>query len=285
VGPFFTEENKIVQDFSEANKINTIHPFSNNSEIIGLNPYAFLFQPSSETLGRKAADFIAARPRRRNSMVFYGTGKKDSVVAANFIQQAREKGITIVGAEKINNKDTRRVTDILATPTEFDEFKNPIQFTLKRDSLHSVFVASDDPLIYTKVVGGVQTRSDSTLLIGSENWLDDNAIDFEKYQALGIVLAAPNYTAIKNVNFRKFERRFLAAHGRMASNIAKMGYEFMLFIGNQLKANGVYFQDGLRKDIVPGYLSEGFDYRNSHDNQLIPFIKFKKGELVLIEKR
>jgi hypothetical protein len=284
VGPFFPEENKIVQDFSQANKINIIHPFSNNTEIISANPYGFLFQPSAETLGKKAAEFIQAR--RKKSMVFYGTGKKDSVMAANFIQHAGEKGLKILGAEKVNNKDTRKITDILATPTEFDEFKYPIQFTLKRDSLHSVFVATDDPLIYTKIVGAVQTRGDSTLLIGSENWLDDNAIDFEKYQAMGIILAAPNFTAFRNPAFKAFELQFLRKHGRTATNVARMGYEFMLFTGNQLKKNGVYFQSGLNEaGVLPGYLGQGFDYRYSHDNQVVPFITFKGGELNMIEKR
>lgn len=284
VGPFFPEENKVVQDFSQANSINIIHPFSNNTEIIAGNPYGFLFQPSAETLGRKVAAYLKAR--RGKSMVFYGTGKKDSVMAANFIQQAGELGLKILGAEKVNNKDTKKITDILATPTEFDEFKYPIQFTLKRDSLHSVFVASDDPLIYTKVVGAVQTRGDSTLLIGSENWLDDNAIDFEKYQAMGIVLAAPNFMAYRASGYKAFEKKFLRVHGRSASNLARMGYEFMLFTGNQLKKNGVYFQAGLGESgVVPGYLGQGFDYRYSHDNQVVPFITFRKGELIMIEKR
>lgn len=284
IGPFFPEENKVVQDFSQANGINIIHPFSNNTEITAGNPYGFLFQPSAETLGRKAAAFLKAR--RSKSMVFYGTGKKDSVMAANFIQQAGELGLKILGAEKVNNKDTKKITDILATPTEFDEFKYPIQFTLKRDSLHSVFVASDDPLIYTKVVGAVQTRGDSTLLVGSENWLDDNAIDFEKYQAMGIVLAAPNFMAYQAPGYKAFEKKFLRAHGRSASNLARMGYEFMLFTGNQLKKNGVYFQAGLSESgVLPGYLGQGFDYRYSHDNQVVPFITFRKGELTMIEKR
>lgn len=284
IGPFFPEENKVVQDFSQANGINIIHPFSNNTEITAGNPYGFLFQPSAETLGRKAAAFLKAR--RNKSMVFYGTGKKDSVMAANFIQQAGELGLKILGAEKVNNKDTKKITEILATPTEFDEFKYPIQFTLKRDSLHSVFVASDDPLIYTKVVGAVQTRGDSTLLVGSENWLDDNAIDFEKYQAMGIVLAAPNFMAYQTSGYKAFEKKFLRAHGRSASNLARMGYEFMLFTGNQLKKNGVYFQAGLSESgVLPGYLGQGFDYRYSHDNQVVPFITFRKGELTMIEKR
>jgi predicted negative regulator of RcsB-dependent stress response len=286
VGPFFQEENKLAQDFSAANRINIIHPFSNNTEITGSNPYAFLFQPAAETLGKKAADYVAGHSRRKNCIVFYGTSKKDSVSAANFIQEATGKGITILLSEKVSNKETKKITDILATPTEFDEFKYPKEFTLKKDSVHSIFVASDDPLIYTKIVGGVETRGDSVMVIGSENWMDDNAIEYDKYQTLGVVMTSPNYMNLHKPHYKAFDRKFLRTHGRTATNVARMGYELMLFLGHQLKKNGVYFQDGLSQaGVLPGYLSEGFDYRFGHDNQLIPFVTFKKGELYLIEKR
>jgi hypothetical protein len=129
-------------------------------------------------------------------------------------------------------------------------------------------------------------RGDSILVVGSENWLDDNAIDLEKYQTLRIVLAAPNFWNVKSPHYKSFEKKFIRSHGRVANNVVRMGYELMLFLGNQLKTNGVYFQDGLAKaGILPGYIGEGFDYRTSRDNQVVPFITFKKGELTLIEKR
>jgi ABC-type branched-subunit amino acid transport system substrate-binding protein len=287
VGPFYPEENKVVQEFSQANAINIIHPFSNNSEIIDANPFGFLFQPSSETLGRKSAEYLAAHDREKNTMVFYGTGKKDSVLAANFVAAAKEKGIQILLTEKVNSREAKKVTDILATPIEFDEFKYPKEFSLKKDSISSVFVASDDPLIYTKVIGAVEARNDSTMVIGTENWLDDNAIDLDKYETLGIVMAAPNFVATtRNPAYKAFEQKFMKVHGRPASAVALRGYEFMLFIGNQLKKNGVYFQQALQSgDVLPGYLGQGFDYRYSRDNELVPFIAFQKGQLTLIEKR
>lgn len=286
LGPIFPEENKIVQDFSVTQKINVFHPFSNNTELIGLNPHAFLFQPSAEVLGKKSADYMADHARGKKTMVFYGTGKKDSVLAANYTQQARERGLRLLSAVRISNKETKKISDILATATEYDEFKYPSQFTLRKDSVHGIFVASDDPLIYTKVVGAVEMRGDSVLVIGSENWLDDNAIDLEKYQTLKIALASPNYWDVKRPHYKAFEKKFLRTHGRVATNVARMGYELMLFVGNQLKTNGVYFQEGLSQSgILPGYLGQGFDYRATRDNQVVPFSTFKKGEITLIEKR
>jgi hypothetical protein len=135
-------------------------------------------------------------------------------------------------------------------------------------------------------VGAVETRNDSVIVIGSENWIDDNAIEYEKYQSLGIVMSAPNFRKPTNLHAKAFERKFMLKHGRLASTMARMGYELMMFMGHQLKANGVYFQDGLTNSgILPGYVGEGFDYRFGRDNQVVPFTTFKQGEYILIEKR
>lgn len=286
IGPLYPEENKIVQDFSLTNKINVIHPFSTSTETIGMNPHAYLFQPSAETLGRKSADYLADRLKKKDCMIFYGPTRKDSTMMANFAAEAKDKGMTILSVEKVVPKDMQKIGEILTTATEFDEFKYPKEFTLKKDSLHSIYIATDDPIVYTKIVGAVETRNDSTVVVGSENWLDDNTIEFEKYQALGVVLTSPGYRDARNAHYKMFEQRYLHKHGRQASNMARAGYELMMFLGNQLKKNGVYFQDGLMDaGVLSGYIGQGFDYRYGRDNQLIPFVTFKAGEQKLLQKR
>jgi hypothetical protein len=208
-------------------------------------------------------------------------------MAASFVKRANDRGLKILMSERVSKETSMKITEILTTATEFDEFKYPIQFTLPKDSLDYIFVASDNPLIYTKVISCVETRADSVLIVGSENWLDQSAVDYEKYQTLNIVLTGPNFTASDNKWYRAFQRKFIQTHGRISStsaytNYAKLGYDFMLFVGNALKKHGVYFQEGLKKEkLTRGYLTEGFDFRNSRENQHVPFIKFERGTLVV----
>jgi hypothetical protein len=85
---------------------------------------------------------------------------------------------------------------------------------------------------------------------------------------------------------RAFERKYLRTHGIQASNMARLGFELLMFVGQQLQKNGVYFQEGLQKaGVLPGYLGEGFDYRFGRDNQLVPFTTVRSGEITLLEKR
>lgn len=291
VGPLYSEENGLVQEFSQVNQINLFNPISNNYELVKDNFYGFLFQPSYETIGSQSAEYLASVKRNKKCMVFYGESKRDSTLAASFVQKAQQSGLKILRSEKVTKETSRKILEILATPTELDEFKYPKQFTLPKDSLGSVFVASDDPLIYTKVVSSVETRKDSVTIIGSENWLDQTAVDYSKYEALKIVLYGPNFSADNNPAYLAFQRKFIKEHGRNSSessytNYAKIGYDFMLFAGNTLKKHGVYFQDALSKNRqVPGYLTGGYDFTASRTNQYVPFIEFRNGKLVEITKR
>ena len=285
VGPLSLDESKQVHEFSINNKINVINPVSNNSDFIEENPFALLFQPSYQTIGIKSAEIAATRIKNKNCVVYFGENVKDSVVAFQFMKRATELGMRIVLAEELNRETSSRILGTLATATERDEFKNAIQFTLKKDSIGSIFVASDNPLIYTKVISSVETRNDSTIIIGSENWLSGD-VSYEKFERLHILLAAPNFTPINNLNYLDFRRKFIQKHGSFSSDYfsyAKVGFEFMMFVGHSLNRNGVYFQQELSKqNRIEGYFTSGFDFHGARDNQYVPFVYFKDGQMTIL---
>lgn len=285
IGPLYPNENDIVQQFSREHQVNVVNPFSTNTGLIGDNPYAYLFQPSAETLGERAAEYLAETAGDELAMVIYGTTTKDTTQASAFLEKASELGVKVVSEIMVSKEETGKIMQILATPTEYDEFKYPSEFTLKKDSIGSIFVATDDPLIYTKVISAIETRGDSIRVVGSENWIDDTAVAFEKYQSLGVVFTAPNFVAIDNPGKRAFISNYMEKYGKVPSNLAQRGYEMMLFFGNQLKTNGVYFQDGLNNaEFIPGHLFEGYRYQYTRDNQVVPIVKFQGGVLRIIKR-
>jgi tetratricopeptide (TPR) repeat protein len=289
VGPVYQEENKLIQEFSRLYKINLFNPVSNNIEMVRDNPYGFLFQPALETLGEESARFLDRYQTNKKCLVLMGDTRRDSALAVSFVKEASATSLKIIKIEKYSKESSGRILQLLATPTEYDEFKYPKQFTLPKDSVGCIFVASDDPLIYTKVINSVTTRGDKVTIVGSENWLDQTA-DYEKFQALGVVMFASNFTSNANPAYKVFQNKFMRTHGRVPSNspysnYAKLGYDFMLFAGTMLKKHGVYFQDGLATGKVTGFLTEGYDFQYSRDNHLVPFIKFEGGELVLLNEK
>jgi len=285
IGPLFAEEAKEVQLFSKSNEINLlVNPVSSNSDFLSDNPFSILYQPSHETIGKRAAEIVAANVRNKYSLVYFGSTRKDSLSAFNYMKRARELGIKIVYAEEVRRETSNGILEKLAKATKYDEWKNPLEFTMKRDSIGSIFVASDDPIIYTKVINSVETRSDSTLIIGQEEWLDDASIDYGKFEKTRVIFAAPNYNPMEKRRVDSFRNAFVKRHGMVPSNNAKSGYDVLFTMGQILHKYGVYFQNGLAMGpVFEGALTTGFKLETSRDNGIVPFVVFRDGLLVPLD--
>lgn len=288
VGPLFTEQAKLVQQFSMDNRINMYNPVSNFSDYNKDNPFALLFQPTHQTIGERAAEVIAATVSNKNCIVYFGDAPRDSVMAFSFMKKATELGVNIVLAEEHNKETAGRIMTTLTTATEYDEWKNPTQFTLKLDSIGSIFVASDNALIYSKVNSSLTLRGDSVAIVGSENWInpENTSVDFGNYERLRILLASFNHTSVKNPNFADFRRKYILKHGVNPGFYAKLGFEFTYYVGHLLHQYGTYFQPEIStRGFTKGYMYEGFDYTGSRDNRYVPFVYFKDGELTVFNPR
>jgi tetratricopeptide (TPR) repeat protein len=288
VGPLFTEQTKAVQDFSLANQITMINPISNTADFFKDSPYAMLFQPSHQTMGERAAEILNGAIRNKNIIVYFGDAPKDSIMAFSFMRKAQELGLNIVLAEEHRRETSPRILTTLNTPTEFDEFKNPTQFTLKLDSIGGIYVASDNPLIYSKVSSSLTSRGDSIVVVGSEAWIspDNSSVNFENLERVHALFAAGNFTSPRNPWYLNFRKKFLARHGEYPTLYAKLGYEFIWFAGHALRDYGTYFQPGLaERGFYKAWMYEGYDYTSQHDNQYVPFVYFHNGELTLFNPK
>ncbi len=280
VGPIFTDIKK-VQEFSLANEIIMASP-GNAAEYVGENPFAMLFQPNHKTMGVRAAEFVANQFPKENCIVYFGDTPKDSVQAFAFMQRAQELGVPIVLAEEHHRETAVNIITTLTTATEYDEFRNPTQFILKKDSIGVIYVATDDPLIYSKVNSSVTTRGDSVVVIGNESWIspENTSTSFDNYERNQVVLASPRFYSEHAPAFIAFRKAYLLQHGVYPSPQAITGFEFMMLIGKALATHGTYFLPGLGAEgFRPGSIYTGFNYTDAQDNQFVPFVRFNKGKL------
>jgi tetratricopeptide (TPR) repeat protein len=285
VGPMFAEDSKFIQEFSEANKINlVVNPLSFNIDLTAKNPYALLFQPSYKTIGEKSAEMVASNVSNKNCFVFYGENPKDSLMAFSFMKAAIGMGVKIAYAEEVRGETSGRILERLATATSFDEWRNPTQFKLKLDSIGSIFVASDDPLIYTKVINSIETRGDSVMVIGQENWLEENSVDLGKFEKIRVAFASPNFSPVSSKSYLAFRRKYLQDHGVLPSVYAQKGFEFIMVMGRAFKKFGVHFQNGMQQEGVTGVLTSGYQMQLIHDNIRVPFVSFSNGKLESISR-
>lgn len=286
VGPLYRDPIRLVTEFAAKHKINVVNPISSDREIVDQNPFSFLFNPAFETMGAKSAEHMSRIVHRRKAgMIISGDQKKDTVLASSFKKIAIEQGLEVVADLRFSRESSQRITDMLATPTELDDKKRAVDFTLKRDSLGWIFVTTDDPLIYMKVISSIEARGDSIKVIGSENWLESATIDFTSFERLGISLYAPTYYNFKSYTYKRFLFSFINRYGRQPSNHARMGYELMMNYGTLLHQHGNYFQHALQGGAaLPGVIFSGLNYGQSRDNMLVPIVRFNAGELQVLSK-
>jgi len=283
VGPLFNEESGPVQEFSLKNQISlVVNPVSTSSDN-SVNPFSFQYQPSLQTLGTRSAEWVAKNVPRKTCIVYYGENAKDSVMASNFIIRAKELGINIVYTERVRKDYSATILSTLASATEYDEWKNPIQFKLKKDSIGSIYVASDNELIYSKVVNSVETRRDSIIVVGQEGWLQDTSVDYARFERTHVTLAAPNFQAVNNPIYLAFRKKYISLHGNLPPDYAAIGYEFIMMMGQILAQHGSNFTQTIPEGFtLPGALGTGFVWNQSHSNARVPFITFKEGRLLVV---
>jgi hypothetical protein len=300
VGPLYPETVKECAEYSYKNAINMINPLSTNSALIGDNPFSFLFYPVLERQAKAAARFVSKRVENKNAFIFYGTSARDSILAYTYRSEIEKDSFNINLCQKITGKDTISIFNILTNKyklrdmmeeEEYDSLISSIPedsvfqtefFVIEPDSIGHVFVASNSELLGSEAISGVETRGDSILLIGNEEWLEFRSISLEQYGRVGIALVAPAFVDIDKPDYGMVNETIMSIVHSPPTRYHYVGYELMYFTGHMLHKYGNLFQNGFREEgMVKGKLFTGFNYRNSNDNSIVPIIEFVVDEFVI----
>jgi len=284
VGPLYSHTTSLVSEFAYKNQINVINPFFSDSDITGNNPFSFLYKPSSESVGSRVANFVKDRVRNKVGIIFYGDFKRDSVLAYTYKHELEKDSFNIIITKKIERDSSRAILDLLLISDEkikeaaTEEARE--KFTIGIDSVGHIFVASSNDLISSKVISAVETRGDSITVIGSADWMELPAINYDAYGRLNAILYAPGYTIQDTLGYEQFREKYVKRHKKSPSKFTEDGYEVMMLAGHSLYQYGKYFQIGWDQvDYLPGFISLGYDYRNSNNNKLVPVLSFEGEEM------
>lgn len=305
IGPLYPGPVKLVSDFAYEQQINMINPLSNNSEIIGENPYAFLFMPSYETMGRKAAEYISSSLENKNVLVFHGNNSGDSVMAYAYKKEIELKGFNVCLIEGVATEDAKNILDLLTNTvtiefdaTEFDSLvvedkvEGNLRITekdylvIQPDSIGHVFVASNDPALVANTITGLETRGDTIMLVGSERWLDERAVSLGGLDRLNTHLTAPTYVDKTKPKYAGLNAICMESFNTYPTRNFYIGYEVIMTAGKMMNKMGNRFQfDPGINDFVEGELFQGTLYGSENCNQVVPILKFNYSKLVVENPR
>ncbi|CAN5445426.1 hypothetical protein BH23BAC1_BH23BAC1_06390 [soil metagenome] len=276
IGPLYPVPSRLVSEFSQRNRINMINPISNNSQVIGNNPFSFLFRPSYETQGRKAAEFAAKEFANKNSIIIYGATQRDSILAHTYKNVAEKEGLNIVKLVKVGPSDSKKVIDLISGSEEN-------AFNIPFNSIGHIYVSSLDEIIIANVLNSLDSRTDEIAIVGHEEWLDYRFLSYEQLERFNVCFIAPNYVDFTKPAAEIFRQKFIDEAKTLPSQSAYAGYETILFAGRMLKKYGTYFQKETEKEgFQSGVLFQGHNFANSNDNQYVPIIRIMKSDLVMV---
>ena len=139
-------------------------------------------------------------------MILYGGTRGDSIKAYTFKHLIEQDSFQVVYMERIVKDTSQQVLNYFRETMEVDiemvdmdslseediergKVDVPV---LERDSIGSVYVASESKLLASSVVSAMEAREDTIQIVGSAKWLEYRFVDYEAYERLGIVLTASN---------------------------------------------------------------------------------------------
>jgi hypothetical protein len=310
IGPLYPETVKLISEFSLEKRINMFNPLSSNSDLIANNPFCFLFKPTNENMALAASEFIRNYKTNKNAIIFYEDDPRDSLMAFTYKAAIEKDSFNVVLTQKITGDDTINVYNTITQKVRFDamdltpedsmriidqhdlhdhfdklrKLRNyedlrkirPLEiFVIAPDSIGHIFVATNRELIAASAISGIETRGDSTTIVGYEDWLDYKSLSLNQMESLDIKFIAPGYISSSNPYLEDVYQKILYVINKSPNKYHYLGYELINFIGEMLHLHGTYFQVGLQEQgVYPGILYKGFDYSHGNDNHHIPIIEF-----------
>ena len=305
IGPLVPGPSRLASEFAYHNKINMINPVSNNSGVMGSNPYAFLLNPSAKTLGRAAGRHAIHGHglKGKNTIIYYGYRDTDYNMATEFANIVKSDSFNIIGMYRVHRDSTERIFDYLtAKQYVLDTLGNQVyveveegeeiaddkkkkleEYIIAPDSIGSIFVATFDYKIASEVFSSVANRGDSIQIIGHGSWLLDKTANYKSMQNLGTWMLAADYVNYSGYKYLEFESKYIENQHIIPSKYVLAGYDCIMFTGYCLSNFGKYFQNGLKDSVIEDIgLRRGYDFRNANDNQYIPLISFKELRITIM---
>ena len=313
IGPLYPEPSRVVSEFSYDYNINMINPLSSNGEVMGNNPYSFLYKSSTETQANATANFSKKTFSNKTAIIIYEQNKRDSLFACIYKEELEKDSFNIIWFKGLNETNTRQTLDSITATYERDligeeldsllELENyPMNLRHKEhsydpdewyeellviapESVGHIMTASGKALFAANSISAVAVRGDRIPLIGREEWLYHPSAGFEQMEKLGTYMVAPTFYNENSSKYKALKESIIKRFKVVPNQYHVIGFDMVLAVGELLHSNGKYFQVGIRNDqSVNSRLLPDLQFGNKNDNQIVPIIRFRDSNLIRVDQ-
>ncbi len=268
IGPMFPKDTPPVVEFAMKNGISLVNPLTNNAEAIKKYENAYLTEPSSETMGSKAADYVI-KNFSDTTLVYFGNQRQDSVLAVNFMNKFKALGGKVPIFKNIST------------------FKNAFKLVsgdlakyVGQQTKNSIFVAAADQTLAVNLLSGIQSNNLPVHIITTQDWLDFTQITYEQLEQSHVHFLFNSYLDYYLPVTRAFDTKYIDKSNMIPSRFSYAGHDALYYFVKMLRKYGKNIQSGVsQNEKIDGLLLQGFDYTKGHDNQRLAIGVFKEGKL------
>ncbi|MFD2572151.1 tetratricopeptide repeat protein [Spirosoma soli] len=282
IGPLYVEPNRIVSAFANQNNMLLLNPIATSSELVANQPMSFLAQPSLARQAQKVAEQARAMGGGRRAAIYFGSARKDSLLALAYQNELKRLNYQIVDFRKLTGNGSAMASTMqlgAVTPAP----QTATSTTPAVITLGHVFFASSNEDDGTRILDALSRRRVSAPLIATATAFDFYRSSTSTFTRRDLYLLYPDFIDNAREPVITFQESYLATRNTIPSVFASQGYDMMLFFGRQLAKNGTQLRNrmALRSD-TDDYLLSGFDYTQANENQIVPIVKYQDGRFTKI---
>jgi tetratricopeptide (TPR) repeat protein len=288
IGPLYVEPNRIATAFANQQNVWLLNPIATNSDLVAEQPMAFLVQPSLHEQARAAAEQAQSFSGARRVAIYFGTARKDSILATAYRLELLAQRYQIVDFRKLTGSAQTMATAMKLTGAGTTSANVPSpggSSSSGGPTLHHVFLASSSEADGPRLVEALSRRKANAPVVATSSAFDLYKNPSSTFTRRDVYLISPDFVDATRPAVAAFDEEYLVQRNTIPSVFARQGYDMLLFFGRQLAKSGpgpVNRRD-MRSD-ADDYLSSGFDYTQSNDNQIVPIIKYVDGRFVRINE-
>ncbi|MDU0369116.1 ABC transporter substrate-binding protein [Hymenobacter endophyticus] len=271
IGPVYKSGSKILARYAQQHQIAVVNPLSQDGDLVLDNPWHYLFEPSTVTQARQAAQFAASRlGGPRTAVVLYEDTKDEAAFGQAYKQAYEALGGKVLQLRRINSDVQESLSAALA------------DVDLK--TIGHLVVASDGKGAGPYVLSALKLQAARTPLITYASWLDNNRIGLGQLDARDVYFVNPKFLDKTSPGVRRFRQLYTQRQNLPPSVFAFTGFELLYYFGNVLHQNGPAFQQQLANGgPVSGAVFQGIGYPGgTHDNQYVPLTKLERLEVEVL---
>ncbi|UYZ64566.1 ABC transporter substrate-binding protein [Hymenobacter weizhouensis] len=271
IGPVYKSGSKLVARWAQQRQIACVNPLSQDGTLVLDNAWHYLFEPSTTTQARQAAEFAFQRLGGPHTAVVLYEDTRDEAAFGQAYKQAYEAlGGKVLQLRRLNSD----VDESLAAGFAGLDLK----------TVGHLVVASDGKKAGPYTLSVLKAQDARLPLVTYASWLDNPRVSLGQLDAREVYFVHPKYLDKTNPGVQRFRQLYLQRQNLPPSVFAFTGFELLYYFGNVLHQHGAAFQQPLANSgPVSGALFQGIGYPGgAHDNQYVPLTKLERLEVEVL---